>query len=219
MNARQRLLLVDDHPMLRSGLKALLEGAERYLVVGEAGTAAAAVSLALEHQPDLMILDLSLPDRSGISVIRDILAVSAQTSILVFSDDLQPEYVRAAFTAGARGYVSKESGQEQLLTCLASLSGGGVYLDEAVSGAEPERSCQGSNDAALAAYRQLTRREQEILPLVAQGLSSRAIGGRLSLSPRTVENHRASILVKLGLRNSVELARFAMKFGLMPFSG
>lgn len=218
MNQPHSVLVVDDHPMLRSGLKTLLEGSERFRVVGEAGTAAAAVSLAAEHRPDLLTLDLSLPDQSGLAVIRDILAASPGTAILVVSTHTQPEYVRAALAAGALGYVAKESAEDRLLIGLEAIKAGRRYLDEVVAaGVAAELSGEGQR-TALGAYAQLSRREQEILRHVAHGLSSKEIGERLHISPKTVENHRASIMAKLGLRSAVDIVRFAARFGLVEFT-
>jgi len=216
MDRRRSVLVVDDHPMLRAGLKSLLEASEHYRVVGEAGTAAAAVVQAAGLKPDLLTLDLSLPDQSGLTVIRDIRAASPETAILVVSMHTRPEYVRAALAVGARGYVAKESAEESLLLGLGALAAGRTFVDKSL--ADPGRQPSGAEvgDPALAAYEQLTRREQEVLRQVAQGLSSKAIAERLFLSPRTVENHRASILEKLDLRNAVEIVRFAMKYGLVP---
>jgi len=217
MGQPRTVIIVDDHPLLRAGLKSLLQSVESYSIVGEVGTGESALTLAAELQPDLMTLDLSLPDQNGLGVIRRILTASPATAILVVSTHTKFEYVSAAFRAGARGYLVKEAAADLLLKALDTLLLGDTYLDAAIAVEVAGRLggvAQNGKDH-LARYEKLTRREQEVLRLVAEGLSSKAIAERLFISHKTVENHRANIKAKIGLRNTVEILRFAVRYGLV----
>lgn len=218
MNQKKRILIIDDHPLFREGLKAIIERSSKYEVVGEAGTAARGLKMAKELKPDLALVDMALPDQSGIELIRDILKVSAQIRILIVSMHSKIDYIVKAFQAGATGYVVKESATDMLLKGMEHVLKGDYFMDTSVSqqvvkklaGLSPKQAV-----VAGAGYDTLTAREQEVLVLLAEGLSTGQVADKLFISPKTAENHRSNIMRKLGLHSTVELIRYAAKLGLI----
>ncbi len=218
MPEKKTLLIVDDHPLLREGLKAIIGRNPEYEVIGEAGNGREALRMVKQLKPNLALLDISLPDQSGLELIRDMLQSSPETRVMIISMHSKIDYIVKAFQAGARGYVAKESATEKLLQGINTVLKGDYFMDTSVSQqvvkklaglAEKEAKVQD------AAYETLTPREQEIMVLVAEGLSSNDIAERLFISSKTVENHRASIMHKLNLHNTIELIRYAAKLGLI----
>lgn len=214
-DTRIRVMIVDDHPMWRNGIARDLEGS-RYEVVAEAGDGAQALRLAAATGPELVVLDLHLPDLSGVAVIRGLLAANPETRILVLSASGEHQDVLDAVKAGATGYLVKSAGEAEFRDALERTALGdpvftpglaglvlGEYRRLAVEGPKP-----------LPDAPRLTQRETEVLRLVASGLSYKQIAQRLSLSHRTVQNHVQNTLNKLQLHNRVELARFAIREGL-----
>jgi len=218
MVKKKRVLIVDDHPLVREGLKAIIKQSPKFEVVGEAGTAREGLGMAEELKPDLVVLDISLPDQNGLELARKIRGSLPDTRILVVSMHSRIDYVTEAFKTGANGYMVKESAAERLISALESVARGDYYLDHSLSPQvvqELMRSPEKETRIIDATYRSLTPREQEIMRLLAQGLSAKEIADRLFISPKTVENHRTNIMDKLGLRNSIELARYAARLGLI----
>lgn len=223
MSAGIRLLLVDDHPLFREGVRALVtREAGGYVVAGEAGTAAEAVRLAEDLAPDVVVLDIALPDAGGIEVIGRLRELAAPPKVLVVSMHARLDVVAESFRAGALGYVVKDSAGASLLAGLAAVSRGERYLDGAIAPQLLERlDAYAARRARPAdpAYETLTRREQQVLRLLAEGLSVDEIAARLFISRKTVENHRSNVLGKLGLRNLAELVRYAARLGLVDLEG
>lgn len=169
-------------------------------------------------KPDLALVDISLPDQSGIELTRDILRASSKTRVMIVSMHSKIDYIVGAFRAGATGYVLKESASDKLLQGIKSVLKGDYFMDTSVSQKVVQKVFGVREKGAKvsdAAYDTLTPREQEVLVLVAEGLSAKEIGERLFISPKTVENHRASIMNKLGLHSTMELVRYAAKLGLI----
>jgi DNA-binding NarL/FixJ family response regulator len=212
------ILIVDDHPVFREGLKSILSRAPRCRVVAEAGDGRQALELAREIKPDLVLLDLSLPDVSGVQLIEDIRRLLPDILILVVSMHGKIDYLTAAFKAGARGYVVKESAAAKLLQAIDLVTAGEYFLDNSVSREVVQRLAAETGQAAPVSdhnYAALTPREQEILRLLAEGQSPRAIASRLCVSQKTVENHRANLMAKLNLHTTLDLVRYAARLGLV----
>ncbi|HHP7236253.1 MAG TPA: response regulator [Desulfobacterales bacterium] len=218
MTAKKTVMIVDDHPVFREGIKALIGKNPRYEVIAEAGEARTALELAQKIQPDIMIVDLSLPDRSGIELIRELQGRLPKVRSLVLSMHSKADYIASAFQSGARGYVVKESAAENLIAALDAMARDDYYMDSAVSAQVVEKLMQkqpGSPKITDSNYDSLTAREQEIMALLAEGHSVREIAERLHISQKTVENHRSNIYSKLEIHNSIELMRYAVRLGIV----
>jgi DNA-binding NarL/FixJ family response regulator len=214
MNVR-RILLVDDHSLVRAGIRALLESLPGLEVVGETGDGLEALRLTQELAPDAILLDITLPGLNGLEVAARIARSGTGARVLVLSMHAAPEYAARAFAAGAAGYLNKDAAFDELATALAEIGAGRRYLSRAIDAsqvAEFERRAA-SGAAGLDA---LTPRQRQILQLVAEGLGTRQIAERLFLSVKTVETHRAQIMQRLDIHDVPGLVRFAIRHGLLP---
>jgi two-component system response regulator NreC len=207
-----RLLIVDDHQLVRSGLRRLLEAEDDLTVEDEAGTAYDAVRLARLHKPDVVLLDVVMPGSSGIDALPEILAAAPDAHVLALSMQDDPTYVRQAFAAGARGYVLKEAADDELLTAVREVAGGGVYVDPQLGA---RLAAADATAIAEAAEDPLSDREREVMRLLALGHTNQEISKLLYISVRTAEAHRARIMQKLGLTTRAELVRNAIDRGLL----
>ena len=203
-----RVLLVDDHELLRAGLRSRLEPEPGITVVGEADTAERAVLLARRLQPDLIVLDLLLPRKSGDEVIPELTEVAPQSRVLVVSSQAAPSSVRRALSAGAAGYLPKRSSDRDLVAAIQLVANGGGYVD-------PELGAQLVNPDSPGALEPLSERERDVLYLLALGYTNQEIGKKLFISVRTVDTHRAHIMRKLSLETRAELVLFALANGLI----
>ena len=218
MGQKKGILIVDDHPLFRKGLKAVLEPNNQFEVVGEAQNGAEALEMVRKLDPDLVVVDISLPDQSGIELTRKIRNLLPETRIMIVSMHSKIDYIAEAFQAGATGYVVKESASESLLQGLEHVSKGDYYLDSSLSQEVVKKLIgprEKENEVSHSAYGGLTPREQEVMRLLAEGLSSKKVAEKLFIGLKTVENHRASIMNKLDLHGTVELVRYAAKLGLI----
>ena len=210
--ARHRILLVDDHPFMRAGLAQLIDRQADMMVCGEAGDPVAAFHALEKTKPDLVLTDLTMPGRSGLEFIKDLRAAEPALAILVFSMHDEVVYAERALRAGARGYIMKEAGGENLLAALRQVLRGEVYVSlrmsarilEGLAGARP----RGSSSP----IEKLTDREFEIFQLIGQGKSTRDIAVQLHLSPKTVDVHRSHIKEKLELKDATALIRHAVRW-------
>ena len=218
MGKEKTILIIDDHPLFREGLKAIIGRNVNFDVVGEAKNAREGLRMTKKLKPDLVLVDISLPDQSGIQLTREIRALLQDTRILIVSMHSKVDYIAEAFQAGATGYVVKESASERLIKGLEYVSRGEYFLDSSVSQQVVKRLMDSpANDKKITdtAYGNLTPREQEVMRLLAEGLSRKEIGEKLFISPKTVENHRTNIMNKLELHSTIELIRYAAKLGLI----
>jgi two-component system response regulator NreC len=207
-----RVLIVDDHAVVRSGLKLVLEAEDGIEPVGEAGTARDAVFEARSTKPDVILLDVVMPDQSGLEIIPTLLQEHPEVRILVLSMQDDPQYVREAFAAGARGYVLKEAADNEVVAAVREVASGGRYvhpeLGARLVAAESEERRRANEDP-------LSERESEVLRLLALGHTNQEIAKQLFISVRTAETHRAHIMQKLRLSSRAELVRYALERGLM----
>lgn len=208
------VLLVDDHPMIRQGLRNLLGDVPDFQVIGEAGDGLEAIHKIELTKPDVMVIDMMMPNLNGLEVLMQIKKLSPATRTIVFSMQSAEPYVVEALRAGAAGYILKDAGPGELVDAIHSVLQGNRYLSEGLS-KRLEAVVPRVEDAPLDLYQTLTTREREILQMAAEGSSSSEIGDKLSISPRTVEIHRSRFLKKLGLRNQAELVRYAIKRGIL----
>jgi len=211
----KRVLLVDDHPLFREGVKSLISIETKYTVAGEASNAQTGLALAAELQPDLILLDISLPDKSGLALLADIGSRCPRTRVIILSMHAESNFIVEAFQAGAMGYVAKESASEKLMEAMGAVLKGELYLDGASSKDILRTLVTLTKPPVEDKYDSLTRREQEVMRLIAEGLSTKEIGERLFISHKTVESHRISILRKLGLSSAMDILRYAVKIGLI----
>ncbi len=210
MTRRTRILLADDHSVVRRGFAMILSAQTDLEIIGEAGNGREAVELAGQLQPDLVIMDVSMPELNGIEATRRIGDVSPRTRVLVLSMHRDAVYVREILRAGAKGYLVKDADDDALLTAVRAVARGEGYLSPSVA------------DLVLTDYRQhvtnpidlLTSREREVLQLIAEGKTNKDIATILSLSIYTVEAHRGRIMEKLDLHSAVDVVRFAIRNGL-----
>lgn len=217
-----KILLADDHRMMRDGLRALLER-EGLEVVAEAADGREAVTLALRLHPDVVIMDISMPQLNGIDATRKLRAEAPRTKVVGLSMNADSRYVLAMFAAGAVGYLLKSSASEELIQALRAVSAGQKYVSPAIANIVldhltegPEaRGSQGATPApGPQIVKSLTVREREVLQLLAEGKASKEIATQLGVSPATVETHRRQIMQKLGLHTVAELTKYAIREGL-----
>lgn len=208
-----RVIVVDDHDLARHGLIAVLSGAEGITVVGEARNGREAIQTCRELLPDVVLMDVNMPDMDGLEATRRIKAERPRTSVVIVTMHENPGYLRSAVDAGAAGYLLKDVSRSQLVDAVREVASGGSFIEkQTLRGV----LSQVQNDTALPeAGLNLTKREREILGFVAEGLSNREIAERLILSPETVKSHVAAILSKLDLSDRTQAAVFAVRNGLV----
>ena len=200
-----RLGIAEDHTIVRWALREALGKAEDIEVVGEAGTAAETLEMIKRERPDVLLLDISLPDRSGFDVLTEMRPLDTAPLVVVLTWHTEPSYAARAIAAGAHGYVSKSVEPTQLLEAIRSVSRGEQVIPPGVE----QLLANGDGHPASA----LTAREQQVMEMLARGMTNREIAEHLEISIKTVDTHRGHVLKKLGLRNNSELTRFAVKHG------
>jgi|AGTN01.1.fsa_nt_gi Response regulator containing a CheY-like receiver domain and an HTH DNA-binding domain len=205
-----RILIAEDQQLVRQGLAALLK-AEDVQIVGEAEDGAAAVEIARSLKPDIVLMDLSMPELDGVEATRRIKRASPQVRVLVLTVANCERRVAEALAAGADGYALKKLGHDELMTAINAVRGGRQYLGPGLNQAQVREYLDGADTVVVA----LTAREREVLRLIAQGLKNREIADTLSIAIKTVETHRTKIMQKLDLHNSAELATYAIRRGLI----
>jgi DNA-binding NarL/FixJ family response regulator len=211
MNTPLRLLLVDDHAVVREGLRALLATDSRFEIVGEASEGEGAVAAADALRPDLVVMDVSLPGINGVQATRQLKSQHPNMRVVALTVHEEGGYLRSLLDAGASGYVLKRSAASELLRALHIVGEGGTYLDPAMAGQLVSKLVRSSSHAGPAPL--LSERESEVVRLVARGYSNKEIAGKLDVSVKTVETYRYRAVEKLGLRNRADLVRYAIERG------
>ena len=216
MNQKYRIVIAEDHTILREGLRALLSSRPEFEIVGEAEDGRMAVQCIERLNPALALMDLSMPRMNGMDAIREIKKRCPETKILVLTVHKTEEYILATFKAGADGYALKDSTHTELVMAIKSVLTGKPYLSPGISEKVIEGYLEGRQTLkARTAYETLTHREREILKLIAEGYKNKEIADDLCISVKTVEKHRANIMEKLGLHNVQALTAFAIEKGLV----
>lgn len=212
-----RILIVDDHEVVRLGLRALLDRHPDFTVVDEAGTAREALQKALLHRPDVVVMDIRLPGRSGIDACRDIVSQLPDTRVIMLTSYAEDELLFDAIEAGACGYVLKQIGSDDLVRAIEAVGRGEALLDPSVTRRVLERVREAARRDEAAAFADLTEQELRVLALIAEGKTNREIARALYLGEGTVRNYVSSILSKLGVTNRAEAAAFAVRHNLKEY--
>jgi DNA-binding NarL/FixJ family response regulator len=210
------VVLADDHQIVRQGLRALLKSVPDLELLGEASDGLETVRLAERRQPDVLVVDLMMPGLNGMDVARQVAKRSPRTRVVVLSMHSNEAYVVEALRAGAKAYVLKEAGAEDLVAAIRAAAQGRRYFSPPISEQAIKEYLRRASETAPDPYETLTTRERQVFQLTAEGLSGAAISERLFISPRTVETHRVNLMRKLGVRNQKELIRYAVERGTRP---
>ncbi|HVY69129.1 MAG TPA: response regulator transcription factor [Verrucomicrobiae bacterium] len=216
MNAALKILLVDDHPILRQGLGEAITRQTGVSLAGQADTGASAMELAAKVSPDLVVMDVHLPDMNGIEVTRRLLASMPSLKVMMFSSDGTRELVDEALQAGACGYLLKTTAVDELIHAVEAVMEGRLYLSPGVSEGILEDYRKGLMEESADVKPRLSAREKELLRLVAEGQRNKEIAEQLDISLKSVEAHRARLMKKLGYASTAELVRYAVREGIVP---
>ena len=220
MNSRTTVILADDHAMLRDGIRSFLGQHEWIEIVAEAESGREAIELAAKHAPDIVLIDIGMPDMNGLEATRRIIAADPRIAVIALSMHSDGRYVKGMFDAGARGYLLKTCDSDELIRAIDAVRKGRTYVASAVThvlvarqpfGAQPHQSEPGKGTPPS---EMLTPREREVLQLIAEGLTSKEIASRLGCALKTVETHRTNILRKLDLHSVAALTKYAIREGL-----
>lgn len=207
-----RLLLVDDHPVMRAGVRTLLMAESDLEVVAEASNGVQAVELARKLEPDLVLMDVSLPELGGAEATKQIITHVPRARVLVLSAHEEAAFAKLLIGAGASGYVLKRSACDELVRAVRAVAAGGTYVDPSLAGVLEERSSRKRSPTGLVAV-SLSDREAEVIRLIARGHTSKEMAESLGVSPRTLETYKARAMSKLALRTRADLIRYAMRSG------
>ena len=211
-----KVLLADDHPIVRQGLRNLLETEAKFNVVGEAEDGLQTVQLAETLKPDVVIVDIMMPRLNGLEAIHQITSRLPHTHCIVLSMQSADPYIVQALRSGASGYVLKDSAPDEVIGAIQQVLSGKRYLSPQISEKLIDLFVEKIETGRLDPYQTLSSREREILQLTAEGLTNNDMAEKLSISPRTVEQHRQNMMNKMGFKNSTELIRYALKRGILP---
>ncbi len=210
-----RIVLVDDHEVVRQGLRMLLENEVDLDIIGEADTASDAIMLAAQLKPDVVLMDIGLPDMTGIEATREVKRISPETSVIALTIFEDEEYFFKMLDAGANGYVPKRAAPEELITAIHVAYQGDVYLYPSMAKILVKDFLGGGQKRDKDYLNGLTSREQEVLVQLAEGESNAEIGDTLNISPKTVARHRENIMAKLNMHSRTELVKYAIRKGII----
>ncbi len=217
MNKHLRIIIVDDHEVVRLGLRALLERQPGFTVVDEAGNAKEAVQKALQHRPEVVVLDIRLPGGSGIDACREIVTAAPEVKVIMLTSFAEDDMLFEAIAAGAAGYVLKQIGGDDLVRAIESVGRGDSLLDPTLTQRVFARVREAQRKDEQSAFSQLTEQEMRVLGLVAEGKTNREIAQQLFLGEGTVRNYVSSILSKLALTNRAEAAAYAVQHNIRAY--
>ena len=207
-----RIVIADDHAIVRTGVRAILSTKGDVTIAAEAADGRAALDAVAQHRPDVLVIDLTMPELNGMEAIGRVRALSPMTKVLVLSMHAAPEFVRPALRAGALGYVVKGAGLDDLVTAIRTVAAGERFLDAQANASSLNEDFEPESADDL---ERLTPREREVLQLVAEGFTNREIGERIGIAAKTVDVHRTSLMKKLDLHSAAALTRFALRRGLI----
>ncbi|MDZ4742263.1 MAG: response regulator transcription factor [Verrucomicrobiota bacterium] len=205
-----KIMIIDDHPIFRNGLKLLIESEGDFQVVAQTDNTTEAVSLYQEHKPDISIVDVTLKDSSGLDLVKSLREYDPEARILVLSMHSEDFYAERALKAGAKGYIMKEQASVDIVNALRAISINQIYLSQKMMNRLFSRTYGKKQDISLSPIDSLTDRELEVLQMISEGKSVKEIAFNLSLSHKTIETHRSHIMHKMGIANSNELLQFAI---------
>lgn len=210
-----RIAIADDHALVREGMRRMLSGSRQLEVIGEASNGAEAVELVAAKQPDVLLLDITMPVKDGIEATADIVELGVATKILILSMHADEQYALRTLRAGANGFISKGARLEELLRAITDVHNGDRYLPEAMQDSFAEQLIQPEGEKPRIDL--LSKREFQVMSYLAQGMTNREIGDILQISVKTVDTHRGHVLKKLRLRNNSDITRFAIANGYVQF--
>ena len=213
MSGPLRVLLVDDHTLVRSGMRALLETLPDVTVVGEAASGRDALCAIAEQAPDVALMDITMPDMNGLSATERVSREHPRVAVLIVSMHADQEFVARALRAGARGYLLKDSSRAELETAVRTVARGGTYLSPAVAKPEVDGSVT-RGEAPVEPVERLSPRQREILQLIAEGRTTKEVAARLGVSVKTAETHRSTLMKRLDVHDVAGLVRFAIRVGI-----
>jgi len=214
--SKTTIVLADDHTVVRQGLRAVLEATAEFTVLGEVADGLQVPEVVERLRPNVLLLDLMMPGLNGLEITRQVAKRCPQTRIVILSMHADEAYVLEALRNGAAGYVLKEASVTEVADAVREAAAGRRYLSQPLSARAIEVYAEKAQAAPLDLYETLTTREREILQLCAEGFSSSEIAGRLGISPRTADAHRANLMRKLGLQRQKDLIRYALRRGILP---
>jgi DNA-binding NarL/FixJ family response regulator len=209
---KKQILIVDDHPMMRQGLAQLISSEPDLAVCCEAETAGQALDSVIRKKPDLVLVDISLPDKNGLELIKDIRAIHPDLTVLVISMHDESLHAERVLRAGGRGYIMKQEGGKKLMQAIRQVLSGQIYVSDRISARILEAFSGQKGESSDSPVSKLTDREFEVLQLIGQGKATRDIALQLKISVKTVEVHRGNIKQKLGIKTAPELIRFAVRW-------
>jgi two-component system response regulator NreC len=209
-----RVLIADDHTIMRAGLRSLLEKEDQIEVVAEAENGRRAVQLAVEHEPDVVVMDVSMPDLNGIEATSQVLESLPEAKVIALSMHTDKRFVMGMLRAGASGYLLKDCASQELANAIVSVASNKKYLSPDIAGVVIEDSLYGVQQEGETVSSLLSAREREVLQLIAEGWSTKQLAAHLYVSVKTIETHRRQIMKKLDLHNIAELTKYAIREGL-----
>jgi DNA-binding NarL/FixJ family response regulator len=216
---KTRILIADDHTIFRQGLKMLLEQEDDMEVVGEAGNGSETLDLAKKIKPEVLLLDIAMPEMDGVQVAQELKKILPEIKVIVLTTHAEDQFIFEFLKLGVSGYVLKDSASQELIYSIRKSKDGMAFIDPSISKKVMEKFTQvtgGKKD--FVDYGKLSDREKEILQLVAEGNSNKEVAQKLYISPKTVENHKANIMKKLNIHDRIALTKYALRLGLIDLS-